>query len=190
MGSILSIYFLKLIIDHLNSPSPDTLYGVYLFVVFTIGRLAAVVARGYYDLHVYNYFRFVQTQIQCWLFELACNLPQWKVGHDKASRLVNILTKDIEVFVDGSWCYPYLIMVPLNTVVSAIILLRLFGPIALVCYLGMFLLVVLQVYSNKVLATLQSKTLAFSDKRIEYITNLIQGIRYIKVRCLENFYQG
>jgi len=75
MGSILSIYFLKLIIDHLNSPKPDALYGVYLFFVFTIGRLAAVVARGYYDLHVYNYFKFVQTQIQCWLFELACNLP-------------------------------------------------------------------------------------------------------------------
>jgi hypothetical protein len=61
MGSILSIFFLKLIIDHLNSPDPDLLYGVFLFVVFTIGRLAAVVARGYYDLHVYNYFRFVQT---------------------------------------------------------------------------------------------------------------------------------
>ena len=63
MGSILSIYFLKLIIDHLNSPKPEALYGVYLFFVFTVGRLAAVVARGYYDLHVYNYFKFVQTQI-------------------------------------------------------------------------------------------------------------------------------
>ena len=81
-------------------------------------------------------------------------MPQWKVGHDKASRLVNILTKDIEVFVDGSWSYPYLIMVPLNTVVSASILLSLFGPVALVCYLGMFLLIVLQVYSNKVIANL------------------------------------
>ncbi len=63
-----------------------------------------------------------------------------------------------------------------------------FGPIALVCYLGMFLLVALQVYSNKILAGLQSNTLAFSDTRIEYLTNLIQGIRYIKVRCLEKFY--
>ena len=59
MGQIISIFFLKLIIDHLNSPNPQISYGVFLFVVFTIGRLAAVVARGYYDLHVYNYFRFV-----------------------------------------------------------------------------------------------------------------------------------
>lgn len=61
MGTILSIYCLKLIIDHLNSPSPELWYGALLFTVFTVGRLAAVVARGYYDLHVYNYFRFVQT---------------------------------------------------------------------------------------------------------------------------------
>jgi hypothetical protein len=59
MSSILSIYFLKLIIEHLTSPNPDVYYGIYLFIVFTIGRLAAVLARGYYDLHVYNYFRFV-----------------------------------------------------------------------------------------------------------------------------------
>lgn len=75
VGQITSIFVMKLIIDHLNTESQSLLYGIILFLVFTVGRLAAVVARNYYDLHVYNYFRFVQTQIQCWLFEMACNLP-------------------------------------------------------------------------------------------------------------------
>jgi hypothetical protein len=50
---------------------------------------------------------------------------------------MNILTKDLEVFVDGSWAYPYLIMVPVNTVISAALLYSMFGPIIVVCYLGM-----------------------------------------------------
>lgn len=59
VGQITSIFVMKLIIDHLNTDSKSLLYGIILFLVFTVGRLAAVVARNYYDLHVYNYFRFV-----------------------------------------------------------------------------------------------------------------------------------
>jgi len=33
-----------------------------------------------------------------------------------------VLTKDIDAFVNGSWCFPYLMVVPLNVAVSGIIL--------------------------------------------------------------------
>ena len=67
---------------------------------------------------------------------------------------MNILTKDLEVFVDGSWAYPYLIMVPVNTLISAALLYSMFGPVVVVCYLGMLGLLALQICSNKVLARL------------------------------------
>jgi hypothetical protein len=45
-----------------------------IFLSFTLLRLIAIFARSYYDLDVYNYFRYVQTQIQVWLFDLTCQL--------------------------------------------------------------------------------------------------------------------
>lgn len=66
-----------------------------------------------------------------------------------------MLTKDIDVFVNGSWCFPYLVVVPVNTAVSAAILGSMYGPVVLVCYAAMAALLLLQYWSNKVLAGLQ-----------------------------------
>jgi hypothetical protein len=42
--------------------------------------------------------------------------------NETEAQIINILTKDIEVFTNGSWQFPYLIVVPLNVIISAIIL--------------------------------------------------------------------
>jgi hypothetical protein len=65
-----------------------------------------------------------------------------------------MLTKDIEVFTNGSWQFPYLIVVPLNTLISAIILFNMYGSVVILCYLSMGGLLALQYYSNKTLANL------------------------------------
>ena len=76
-------------------------------------------------LHVYNFFRFVQTAIQAWIFEEVSRLELWKkigvqdqenaqrlksdpeknekIIRDSEAQLINILTKDIGVFTSGSW---------------------------------------------------------------------------------------
>lgn len=166
-GTIGSIFMLKLIIDFLKSPSEyDFQYSVAIFVAFTLFRLLAIIARSSYDLHVYNYFKFCETQILCWLFELTCDLRQWQVKEEKRAQLVNILTKDIEIFVAGSWQFPYLITVPLNTLISAMFLVYMFGAQVLLCYVCMGFLLALQYFSNKALASLQLQTFAQSDARI------------------------
>lgn len=65
------------------------------------------------------------------------------------------MTKDVETFTNNGWQFPYLITVPLNTIVSAIILYTMFGPIILLSYIGMLVLLALQYFSNKKLANLQ-----------------------------------
>ena len=73
-----SIFVFKLMIDYLKDPKEyGQTYAVGLFCLFCALRLVSLLARSYYDMHVYNYFRFVQTKIQCWLFELTCSLRQW-----------------------------------------------------------------------------------------------------------------
>lgn len=73
-----SIVCFKYIIDYLKNPAAySSLYSYSLFGVFVILRITMILARSYYDLHVYNYYRFVQTKLQCWLFELACDLRQY-----------------------------------------------------------------------------------------------------------------
>ena len=76
--TLASIYCFKLMIDLLKDPFAQPYeYKVGLFALFCVARFLTVLARSYYDTHVYNYFRFVQTRIQCWLFELVCSLKQW-----------------------------------------------------------------------------------------------------------------
>jgi hypothetical protein len=73
--SVSSILMLKLIIDCLKSPEDYSLgYKIMIFVVFTLLRLTSIFARSYYDLDVYNYFRYAQTKMQVWLFDLTCDL--------------------------------------------------------------------------------------------------------------------
>ena len=104
---------------------PDSYSDTYaygLFLAFAFLRLVQILARSYYDLHVYNYFRFVQTKIQCWIFELTCGMRQYQIKEEKRAQVVNIMTKDIDIFVNGSWQFPYLVTVPINTIISAIFL--------------------------------------------------------------------
>ena len=104
ISTLASIYVFKLIIDFLGDPDAYTQnYAYMLFGAFAILRMITILSRSYYDLHVYNYFKFVQNKIQCWLFDLSCNMRQYQIGESKKAQLINILTKDIDIFVNGSW---------------------------------------------------------------------------------------
>ena len=66
----MGIYLIRLIIDYLHDKeAPHGGYNWLLFFLFGAFRLLAIMIRNYYDLHVYNFFRYVQTAIQGWIFE-------------------------------------------------------------------------------------------------------------------------
>ena len=78
--------------------------------------------RNYYDLHVYNYFKYVENAIKAYLYRDVERVKQWQMRENKRAAVLNILTKDIEAFVNGSWQFPYMVVVPMNTVISMCIL--------------------------------------------------------------------
>ena len=43
-------------------------YPYVLFLGFCFFRLVAIVMRNYYDLHVYNYFKYVENAIKAWIY--------------------------------------------------------------------------------------------------------------------------
>lgn len=60
--TIAAIYSIRLIIDFIGQTngSPSTQeYAIYLFTFFCVSRILAIIIRNYYDLHVYNFFRYV-----------------------------------------------------------------------------------------------------------------------------------
>ena len=184
-----SIIVFKFMIDFLKEPQDySQTYAIALFLIFSILRLVALLIRSYYDMHVYNYFRFVQTKIQCWLFELTCELRQWQIKDEKKAQVVNVMTKDIDIFVEGSWQFPYLMTVPINTVLSAIFLFRMYGLVVIVCYLSMAGLLVMQYFTNKYIAKVQFASLTLADSRIQLLSQVLKGIRTIKCRLLEPLY--
>ena len=82
--TLFSIIIFKLMIDYLKEPTDyGKSYAYFLFFTFTILRITTIVGRSWYDMHVYNHFRFIQTKVQCWLFDLTCNLRQWQIKDEK-----------------------------------------------------------------------------------------------------------
>ena len=155
VSTLASIFVFKLMIDYLKVPEEmGKTYACQLFILFCTLRLVTILSRSYYDMHVYNYFRFVQTKVQCWLFDLTTELRQWQVKDEKKAQVINVLTKDMDIFVTGSWQFPYMVTVPLNTVLSAGFLYSMYGPVVVVCYLSMAALLAMQYFTNKRIATL------------------------------------
>ena len=101
---------------------------------------------------------------------------------------MNIITKDIEIFVIGSWQFPYLLTVPINTVLSATFLFAMFGYIVVVCYVAMGFLLAMQYYTNNCIAKLQYSALTTADRRIQFLSQILKGIKTIKCRVLEPLY--
>jgi len=91
------------------------------------------------------------------------------VKEEKKAQVVNLLTKDMEIFERGSWCFAYLLTVPINTIISAYFLFSMFGPVVVVCYLAMAGLLIMQYFTNNCIAKLQYRALTTADKRIQFL---------------------
>jgi nitrate reductase NapE component len=106
VSTIVSIYMIRVIIDYLQNQTHQTYpswYSSVLFLVFCLFRMIAISIRGYYDLHVYNYFKYVENAIKAWLYRDVQRFKQWQMKDSKRAAILNILTKDSEAFVNGSW---------------------------------------------------------------------------------------
>ena len=119
---------------------------------------------------------------------MTCELRQWQIKDEKKAQVVNVLTKDMEIFVRGSWQFPYLFTVPLNTILSAVFLFHMYGYIIIVCYASMGGLLLMQCCTNKIIARAQFKALTRADKRIQLLAQVLKGIKTIKCRLLEPIY--
>lgn len=98
LSTIAGIYMIRLIIDFLHEQkAPHAGYNWLLFLSFNFFRLMAILIRNYYDLHVYNFFRYVQTAIQGWIFEDISKLRLWtKIGAVEGDEDKNKKIKDQE----------------------------------------------------------------------------------------------
>ena len=60
MTTLASIVAFKYMIDYLKDPGEySQTYAIGLYSIFVLLRLVTIMTRSFYDLHVYNYFRFV-----------------------------------------------------------------------------------------------------------------------------------
>ena len=95
---------IRAIIEYLQTvDSYPSWYPYAIFVGFCSFRYLAIVARNYYDFHVYNYFKFVENAIRAWLYTDLCQFRQWQIPDNKKAAIINIMTKDIKAFEAGSW---------------------------------------------------------------------------------------
>lgn len=57
--------------------------------------------------------------------------------------------------------------------------------VIIVCYVAMALLILLQYYTNDKISALRFTAMKLADKRIEFLSQIIKGIKTIKCRLLE-----
>jgi len=103
---------------------------------------------------------------------------------------VNLASTDAVAVHMVPYFISYLVGSPIQVILAAVLLYMELGPAALVGMGVLILLVPLQRYLGSIIKSLSSHTLAKSDSRVKLITEIIQGIKLLRMFAWESSFQS
>ena len=95
------------------------LFGAFVFSLFL-----SIVITNYYNYYVYNDLIFVQNTVQAFIFKTVLKIREFRLNEARRAQVINLVSKDVWSIEEGSWCFPYLVIVPFNTIFMGIILFQ------------------------------------------------------------------
>ncbi|XDA80103.1 hypothetical protein R6Z07F_010097 [Ovis aries] len=119
------------------------------------------------------------------IYRKALRLSSSAMGKTTTGQVVNLLSNDVNRFDQVTMFLHYLWMGPLQAVAVTVLL---WMEIGISCLAGMAVLIILlllQTCFGKLFSSLRSKTAALTDKRIRTMSEVITGIRTIKMNAWE-----
>ncbi|KAB0372647.1 hypothetical protein FD755_015400, partial [Muntiacus reevesi] len=120
------------------------------------------------------------------IYHKALRLSSSAMGKTTTGQIVNLLSNDVSRFDQVATFLHYLWVGPLQAIVVTALL---WMEIGMSCLAGMAVLIILLLLQScigKLFSSLRSKTAALTDDRIRTVSEIITGIRTIKMNVWEN----
>lgn len=132
-------------------------------------------------LNRFSYAQAIKLGGQLILYDKIMQLDGTTAGSgSQAGKLINVVANDLELFE----FIPYALnafAVPVHVVAIGIVLYFYLGPIGPICSVILFILMGLSVLLSKIPKRMREKIGAISDSRVKLLTNIIEGIRIVKL---------
>ncbi|KAJ8945507.1 hypothetical protein NQ318_017951, partial [Aromia moschata] len=117
-------------------------------------------------------------------------LSQASLGQTAAGQLVNLLSNDLQRFDTASNFLHYIWIMPLQAVIAFYVMYRSVGIAALAGMIAMALEALpLQGYMSKVQGALRFKIAHLTDHRVKLMSEIVSGIRVIKMYAWEKSFE-
>ncbi|XP_055263306.1 ATP-binding cassette sub-family C member 4-like [Moschus berezovskii] len=169
--------------DPANSAALHEAYG------YAAGLSACVllwaVLHHFYFCHIQRVGMRLRVAVCHMIYRKALRLSSSAMGKTTTGQIVNLLSNDVNRFDQVTMFFHYLWVGPLQAIAVTTLL---WMEIGMSCLAGMAVLIILlllQSYIGKLFSSLRSKTAALTDNRIRTMSEVITGIRTIKMNAWE-----
>uniref|UniRef100_A0A4W2CUK9 Multidrug resistance-associated protein 4 n=1 Tax=Bos indicus x Bos taurus TaxID=30522 RepID=A0A4W2CUK9_BOBOX len=181
--------FLGKMISYVENYDPNDSAALHEAYGYAAGLSTCVlvwaVLRHLYFYHMQRVGMRLRVAVCHMIYCKALRLSSSAMGKTTTGQIVNLLSNDVNRFDQVTMFLHYLWVGPLQAV--AVITL-LWMEIGISCLAGMAVLIILlflQSYFGKLFSSLRSETAALTDKRIRTMSEVITGIRTIKMNAWE-----
>eukprot|EP00045_Choanoeca_perplexa_P017109 m.242188 g.242188 ORF g.242188 m.242188 type:complete len:1449 (-) comp17453_c0_seq21:1230-5576(-) len=177
-----------------------------VFEPYMLGRIISSTANGGSDQEVYGYAGgLVAAVLVHALLHHVAFLESWRLGYQmmaaatglvfrkslritkqsfakvSTGHVVNLVSNDVERFIQGAIPIPFLYIAPIQTAIAAYIAWEQLGPSTMTS-IGVYILCVpLNMFLGKVFASLRSRTADVTDERVKVVNEVLGGMRVLKM---------
>ncbi|XP_071824185.1 ATP-binding cassette sub-family C member 4-like isoform X2 [Apostichopus japonicus] len=119
------------------------------------------------------------------IFQKILRLSQSSLRQSSTGRIVNILSTDVQVFHKAIILVHHLWLVPIQAVVSSIVLWYFLGPTAILCLVMVFMMFPIMMVVSKVNSKVRLQKSLRTDERVGMMNEIINAMQVIKVHGWE-----
>uniref|UniRef100_A0A0L8HT71 ABC transmembrane type-1 domain-containing protein n=1 Tax=Octopus bimaculoides TaxID=37653 RepID=A0A0L8HT71_OCTBM len=157
------------------------LYGMGVVICVLLGCLTN-------HIFFFNVQRLgMQIRIACCslMFKKMLILDNASLNKTTTGQIVNLMSNDVNRFDQVLLYTHFFIIGPPQTVAIIIILWYILGPVCLLGFLVLIVIIPLQVWMGKLVSKYRCKTAIFTDQRMALMNEIIAGMRILKLYCWE-----
>ncbi|XP_071820242.1 ATP-binding cassette sub-family C member 4-like [Apostichopus japonicus] len=184
---IIQPILLGLLVDYFSVGSTTERYTALIYAgLFSLNILLLALVHGIYFWYLTRLGMNVRVALVTTVYQTVLKLSHKSLQIATVGNVNNVMTSDVSRFIKIFDFFHYLWLGPLEAIVVIILLYR---EIQWACFPGyviLLFLIPLQGWMGKCFAKLRHKTAQFTDERVAVMTEIITGMRVIKMYAWEN----
>jgi ATP-binding cassette, subfamily C (CFTR/MRP), member 4 len=124
------------------------------------------------------------------IYQKSLRLSQSALGQTQVGQIINLLSNDVKRIDAAAFYLVFLIIVPIQTLITVYILWIYLGFASLAGMAILVLLIPVQAKISQYAANFRIRVAKLTDLRLKYMNEIISGMKVIKMYCWERPFAG